>query len=162
MKKKPLTGVDTHTPKDFMILQQLQDCSPQYCGQYCGMWMVGVLGVFSNLNNSTTLRFRNQIQISWNVNGVLTFSSFFYLFWRENTRLLNGKSVQLHSPIQAFFNISLYWKPAPVFWGIEVNILCDTLSSKIILQKSDIYQKRLIESQQYCTSNKGTGPLFIS
>lgn len=106
--------------------------------------------------------------------SVLTFSSLFYpmpFFWKEtlgNTWLLSGKAVQLHSPvpgslaIQAFFNIFLYWKPAPMFWGIEVNILCDTLSSKIILQKFGIYQKRLIESQQYCTSNKGTGPLFIS
>lgn len=47
MKKKPLTGVDPHTPKDFMIPQQLQDRSSQYCGRY--WWYVdgwGPRGLF--------------------------------------------------------------------------------------------------------------------
>lgn len=43
MKKKPLRGVDTHTPEDFVIPQQLQDCSSQYRGQY--WWYVDVWGL---------------------------------------------------------------------------------------------------------------------
>lgn len=71
--------------------------------------------------------------------------------------LSGGKAVQPHSPVPGpMVSWALYFfteNQQPYSEELKAKF-CVTLPSKLILQKFGIYQKRLIESQQYCTSKK--------